>query len=229
MRHPIDINALPTTEDIKNSRRLIEVIEGEIRDLQARQNQLQAELEIHKPWIAPIRHPSFDILSYIFEYCGKEDWKTLLSIAAVSRFWRETILGYPRAWSFLNLKECDSDVLVELFFQRSGQCPLHVYLPDLRPFRMLSNVIDRLECLSIMAMDHDMKTLVFPNLKRFTVRENDFFIDLDAIDISHFPALRHLDCQARLGSGLDPTYEDVWSIAPLETLSIVSVPNPAWI
>ncbi|KIM22081.1 hypothetical protein M408DRAFT_29019 [Serendipita vermifera MAFF 305830] len=229
MRHPIDTNLVPTTEDIENSKYAIEEIEGEIRDLKARLSQLRRELDTHKAWIAPIRRLPFDILSYIFEYCSKQDWRSPLSIAAVSQVWRETILGSPRAWSYVDLRECHSDDLTSLFFQRSGQYLFHVYLPDNRPFKTLLSIVDRLECLSISAFISGMGGLSFPNVKRLSVRDGDTPIDLDAINSSRFPVLRQLACASDFTNDLHPLHEGSWSIAPLEILSIAVAPQSSWL
>lgn len=155
-----------------------------------------------------------------------------LSIAAVSRFWRETILRSPRAWSYLRLYQCDSDNLVALFFRRGGRCPLHTFLPDNRRFELLTNTIARLECLSIDTRTFIAETLVFPNVKRLSIRDDGATtnrISLDTVHISRFPVLRHLKCGSEFKHDLDSWSKSALNIAPLETLSIIVVPDPAWI
>jgi F-box-like len=73
-----------------------------------------------------------DILSIIFQTCAGLDWASPLEIAEVCRKWRTTVLATPRAWQFVNLDSNLPTKGVKIYFERSGQCPLHLCLPHHR-------------------------------------------------------------------------------------------------
>jgi len=77
--------------------------------------------------IAPVGVATFDVLSFIFEICAETDWRSALWIGCVSRHWRSVVLQTPRAWRLFDFSICNSDCR-DAYFERSGQCGLHIAL-----------------------------------------------------------------------------------------------------
>jgi hypothetical protein len=147
---PVDITALPTEQDLIDAPSTIKEVEIELQDAllaleqaKLRVNRIRQNLRERRAWIAPVRK----LLSIVFELCGEDSWKTPLLIAGVSRQWRDLVMATPRAWAFLDVHKCGDSELVKHFFNHSGQRPLHVFLNKSHPFTILSDIIERLECL----------------------------------------------------------------------------------
>jgi hypothetical protein len=176
---PVDITALPTARDLIYAQAAIKDVEIELKDAllaleqaQLRVARIKQNLWERRAWIAPIRKLTSDALSLIFEFCGKDDWRTPLLISEVSRSWREIVLATPRAWAFLCLHDFEiKHQLIYRFFSRSGHCPLHIYLSLATgyPAQILSGVEKRLKCLSTYMIDNYMEGRVFPILERLTL------------------------------------------------------------
>jgi hypothetical protein len=167
----------------------------------------------------------FDVLSYIFEICGEEDYRSAIKIAVVSRHWRYIVLATPRAWAFMDIKTCTDDEIVQLYFQRSGQQPLHICLPASRSFRLLTNVYDLLQCLSIHCRYGNLiKQVIFVNVTRLRIYGQDFPILVSLLSFSRFPALLHLSSENRWIIGTDGV-----DLPPLQSLSLVIGTGSSWL
>jgi hypothetical protein len=235
---PVDITALPTTQDLINAQSAINEVESELKDAllelekaQLRVNQIRQNLWERRAWIAPVRRLAPDVLSLVFEFCGEDSWQTPLRIAGVSRQWRDLALSTPRAWAFLDVHEClyDEDAeLIDHFFKHSGQRPLHVYLTKSQDLTILSSVIERLECLSIRNDFQMRENPAFPRLKRLSL--NDRGIAISDLEFTRFPALRELICKVLLGRDLTFALRSTkQAFPPLQVLSFATKTNTAWL
>lgn len=177
--------------------------------------EVQKEESLTRP-IAPL---PFDVLSPIFEFCGEDDWKMTLAIAAVSQTWRNAVLGTPRAWQFIDLKACSNQETVQRFIKRSGQLPLHLYFPAY--MSMIHDISHRLRCLSIYTIPRTSEVATLPNLKWLSVRDYRTLISYPEMYHTRFPSLRHFDCQSILILGpLSYGGNAPVAFPPLECLSI---------
>jgi hypothetical protein len=222
---PADTTARPTAGDMLNAKTAIEVVKAQLKDApialaqaKLRVSNIEKDLRERCAWISPVRKLPLDVLSIIFEICGEDDWKIMLRIAVVSRMWRGLALSTPRAWSFIDLKRCDDREMIQTFFERSGQLPLHIDLPATQSVRFLLNVAHRLECLLVERLDYDADQISFPKLRRLTLwgETNIGIASLSYLGLDRFPALRHLECALELFRGASTSS----GIAPLHTLSI---------
>lgn len=233
MWQPADLNALPTLQDIIHAKKEIDETEKELKAIQAavrRIPELKKKLSKCRAFIAPVRKLSFDVLSLIFEFCGEDEWKTAMKIATVSRKWRETILLTPRAWAFIDLKKCEDDYLIDLYFQRSGQLPLHLYLPDTRLLEEIFNIAHRLRCLALTSFRPQDDELIFPNVESFSIVDHGLSVKLYDINAARFPALRRFQCKPVLEYDETATSQgDRLTFAPLRTLSLDVYASRAWI
>ncbi|KIM28558.1 hypothetical protein M408DRAFT_23609 [Serendipita vermifera MAFF 305830] len=231
MWSPADIHAFPTPNDLEPAKEAIEEVESQIANttqlmaqtqlrLKALEKELEKELEIRKAWISPVRRVLDDVLSLIFEACGELHWKMPLCIAAVSRRWREIILATPRAWAYIQFNFPRRIEGLDQFFTRSGQCPLHVYLPHDEQLTLLSSVSHRLKSLSIGELPRNMDDIYFPYLNTLNIRNPSHYVDL--CDLNQlFPHLQVLKCM-RLGVRSNTELESWESIEtpPLKSLSL---------
>jgi hypothetical protein len=235
---PADITALPTAQDLIDAQSAIKEVKIELKaallaleQAQLRVNRIRQDLWERRAWIAPIRKLSSDVLSLVFEFCGEDNWKTPLRIAGVSKQWRNVVLATPRAWAFLDVHKCSGHGEAELlqhFFKHSGQRPLHVQLHRSQRLTILSDVIERLECLFINSDTLMDESPPFPKLERLLlgIRAR---IAASALQITRFPALRELTCELdiegdvpSMPGSLKPTFP------PLRVLS-VTTGDSAWL
>jgi hypothetical protein len=217
-----DFTLLPTTGDVIRAKNDIRMKERKLKDL-------EKDMEMLKAWISPIRRLNADILSIIFEMCGEDDCKTSLQIAAVSRNWRNVVLGTPRAWVFLDLKDEPKGNTVQIYFHRSGQRPLHLFLPRVMSFISLFDVSQRIQCLNIDFSVLYMDLPCFPDVERLVIRGEFEDVRLSNLSTDYFPALARLLCDSNIVNPSIPSSEATFPVlAPLHTLSIVADDRPAW-
>jgi hypothetical protein len=225
---PIDINALPSPEDVLNATNAIEQVENQLKEAlisleQARLRvaDLKKELQQRRAWLSPIRRLNFDTLCHIFEFMGEDDWKAPLRLASVSQSWRSIILRTPRAWSFLDLRRKQNSELTNLYLERSGQRLLHIGISRHASFSTLVSMNDRLQCLSIYTHP---EVIVFPHVTRLYIRQTDAVIFPASVTRKYFPALRHLHCKSKFFRA--PVFDLVddpgftYDLPPLETLAL---------
>lgn len=231
---PSDINALPTAEDVLNVKEAISELKRQIEIARSspeslvKVDVLQKELEGRLAWVAPWRRVPTDILSIIFEYCNREDWKSSLMLTAVSTRWRAIVLSTPRAWSYVDTKECKNYRIVRTYLDRGGQCPLHFYYPSRRSDIPVSKIAQRLHCLSIENMYiYEIVNSDFPNLECLSLQTGTTTSRLSRITSTRFPSLRHLICGS-LGSDSDSEWMPP-DFPPLTTLSIAVAIDLAWL
>jgi hypothetical protein len=166
-----------------------------------------------------------DILSIIFQFCAEDDWVSPLVIADVCRTWRTLVISTPRAWIHIDLNSLLPDKGIRLYFERSGQCPLHLCLPRTRSPTILTPVAHRIVCLNIRNISDPLKDIVFPVLVRLHVHLLDA-CPAALITTQRFPALRHFMLWNTTLSG--PLDEDTFP--PLLSLAVCASPiDRAWI
>ncbi|KIM27082.1 hypothetical protein M408DRAFT_24833 [Serendipita vermifera MAFF 305830] len=199
---PANKYGLPSENDIPRAREAIKQLKAEIElaslrvaEAQRYLDGLTDNLREREAWLAPIRRIPFDILSLIFTMASKMDWKTPMSLAGVSRVWRECILATPRAWSFIDIKQRDALRQLTLFLERSGNSLFHVSLDKCsgnQEYSAVSQMAKRIECLSLPAFSLDLPFTAFPLLTRLYLRDQRSGEDLLQLNTSRFPNLRKL-------------------------------------
>jgi hypothetical protein len=227
-----DHYCLPSKEEIRTIKSEIIALENEVIDAQKviaqtqlRIKQLNEQLNERKSRIAPVRKASFDILSSIFERCSEIDWKLPLTIAAVSRRWRETILHTPRAWCFIDISNLD-EALIHAYFERSGYCCLHIAVDSSYRVKLLTPVAHRIQCLVVPLLSIHLRDLTFPRLTRLRtplLGDIQDWCELATITSSRFPNLRHLELR-----NLALEADNCEQLPFLQTLSITAVNIVEW-
>jgi hypothetical protein len=235
MWSPADKSALPTPEELKKAK---EVINSVQRDLEsAMQSLAQAQLRVQivkkdleerKAWIAPVRRLTFDVLSMIFEWCAEIEWDSPLRIAAVSRTWRSIALDTPRAWSFPDLASLISNKSLNLFFERSRERPLHVFLPESRE-RDIISVAHRIHCLSFNYHSVPSQALVFLNLQQLSISGGPGVIPITAINRSSFPTLLQLVTVDAMFYHTAESINTNLSFPQLKSWSLLTSQSWAWV
>jgi hypothetical protein len=234
---PVDITVVPTAQDLIYAKSAIKKVEIELKDAllapeqaQRRVDRIKQDLWEQRAWIAPVRRLSSDVISLIFEFCGEDNWRTPLRIAGVSRQWRDIALATPRVWAFLDVHECSDAELVGHFFKHSGQRPLHVCLHESQCLTILSDVIKRLECLSIYNNSHMEEYPVFPKLKRFSLGKAGRRIEISDLCTTCFPALHELICAPVIEGNVTSTLRSMKPVLPpLQVLSVTTGWNTVWL
>ena len=239
MWKPADITAIPTNQDVINATSAIIELEGELEEArvtlkqaQLRVANLEKDLRLRRAWLSPVRRLNFDALSRIFEFVGEDDWTAPTRLGAVSRPWRDCVLGTPRAWSFFDLKVYRNPKMVELCLERSRPLLLHMGLSRHPMYTTVVSMSDRLQCLSIHRFPLDFGNIVFPHIKKLFIRSSEHKMRPSWITTARFPALRHLNSRAIFDLEYDyRSYQDLQfrlQVAPLHTLAIVVDKYWAW-
>ncbi|KIM27026.1 hypothetical protein M408DRAFT_24782 [Serendipita vermifera MAFF 305830] len=164
--------------------------------------------------IAPIKMLTFDVLSMIFEFCARNDWRSPLLLGSICRGWRATVLQTPRAWRFINQRYC-SKTLAYIYAERSQRCALHINLPAFSARECIKPIAHQVHCMRLHASAPKILKVNFANLARLEIaRWRRQSIDASLISASQFPSLRDLqvDTVPLSASGL-------LSFPPLERLS----------
>jgi len=156
MWSPANKSALPTPEELNKAKEAINSVQKDLENAmeslvraQLRVDILRKDVEERKAWVAPVRRLTFDALSMIFDWCADIEWDSAVRIAAVCRTWRSIALDTPRAWSFVELASKTSNQGIKMFFERSRERPLYVYLPGSRRFDLTSVAQDSLPLLQL--------------------------------------------------------------------------------
>lgn len=237
MYEPPDFTVLPTSNEILHSKDVIQQMGNTLMETMLdpkpapeRVAELEDHQEVLKAWIAPIKRLNDDILSLIFEFCGEDDPKMTLHISAVSRGWRQVVLATPRAWAYLNMSRCLHPPTVALFFKCSRSYPLHVNFDPWQCRAPISNVLDRIVCLSLVYHPHALTRATFPHVTRLWIHQyGRYFVRLSEMDTTVFPALRHFLCGAPITDNGIGEFTSPSGIAPLETLSLCMAEEPTWL
>jgi hypothetical protein len=69
-----------------------------------------------------------DVLGIIFEEHAKLEWRAPAIDGQVCRFWRQTVIGHPRAWCYIEIGNRASPTTsdVQLWLSRSRAAPLYI-------------------------------------------------------------------------------------------------------
>jgi hypothetical protein len=144
----------------------------------------------------------------------------------VSRLWREVILHTPRAWCFIDFRDLDASCL-DTYFERSGQCGLHLALANPYEVELLAPVAHRVQCLAFPFISAPLEpNITFPRLTRLRTPlfpDHQWFSDPAALIPSRFPNLRHLELRNVL---LDPP--NCQALSSLQTLKITIFDDDGW-
>jgi hypothetical protein len=231
LHESLDFAVLPTSNDILHVKEAIRKMENRLTEVMLDPKpaaeqvaKLEERLTVLRAWIAPIRRLNHDVLSIVFELCAQHSPKTTLRISAVSRRWRQVILGTPRAWIYLDLYLCYHKPTVELFCERSRPHLFHARFNLSLPGARMSNVSDRIVCLSLRYIPYKLR-VKFPNVTRLWIHHGPD-VRLSEINTTVFPVLRHFVCGSPIsGDGIGESTSPS-GIAPLETLSLIITDEP---
>ncbi|KAL1677370.1 hypothetical protein EV122DRAFT_178131, partial [Schizophyllum commune] len=95
--------------DINELSAQIEQAQAAVNDLIRRRDKRQAEIDLHRAVVAPVRILPTEVLSYIFELCMEEPpikpdaSKAPLLLCGICSRWREVALGTPTLWHNLHI------------------------------------------------------------------------------------------------------------------------------
>lgn len=165
-----------------------------------------------------------------------------VTMGAVCRTWRETILATPQVWSRITIDRHSEPEYILAFLDRSRRLPLHIKIPQdatVRQLEALSGATNRMFCLNVFA-NCPILQCDFPILERLEVlRELDCPTRIagieggeNALSHSRFPRLRHLHAFIKVsvprGGGLPsvdsrPYGTDIGSIMQLGTIGFPSL------
>ena len=159
------------------------------QDAQRLVKRLTKTIKKHKASVSPIHLLPNEILSSIFELCALDDWKSALRIGCVSRHLRNAILNTPRAWIFIHVDERKE--ISDLYFERSGQCRLHVRLST--GIALPKEVAHRIKCMTAEDLNGSDPATIFSSLVRLRVQEMVLLPKISEITTTSFPLLCHLD------------------------------------
>jgi F-box-like len=233
MWSPADKSALPTQKDLILAREAIWTIEGELELAQRRVQQLMAELDERRAWIAPIRKLSTEILSFIFVASAQDDWRSLLPISAVCGLWHNIALSTPRLWRFLELRDEDDPDLLKTYFEQSGQCLHHVKLLRQGQFTQLAEYADRIE--SIVSPDVppvEVSLPTFIKLASLRITSNEV-VNFYQLTRPRFPIVSHMELSGAIDGPYASAFGGVgYNFPPVKTLRLTSqsvARRPAWL
>ncbi|KIM28508.1 hypothetical protein M408DRAFT_23566 [Serendipita vermifera MAFF 305830] len=171
----------------------------------------------------PINILPLDVLSLIFEICGRWDWIDAVRISGVCRVWRQCVLSTPRAWAFLSLINGRNYPDIRRYLTLSACLPLHISLGVNQPFTRLSGETYRLHCLRIGYIQDPMSTLEFTALQTLIVD----IIYAPYVTETRFPLLQHLWCKS--GFLIPHKGGTVDTLPKLRTLSTSTDGSSVWI
>jgi hypothetical protein len=204
---PPSIQALPSKEEILQTKEEISFIELQLIEVQLKMEALQKSIAERKAWIAPIRKLPHDVLSQIFVEVSMDNWKAPLILQSVSRWWRDVVVGTPRAWTFIPLFECDVESrsdLVSIFIERGRNVALHLFAANHHCFPQMKMLASRIECMYLHMAFNSMKYFIpdeydFTRLERLYLRADTWSLSLSdlmfpsAWDMMQFPNPKSLE------------------------------------
>ncbi|KIM29322.1 hypothetical protein M408DRAFT_23092 [Serendipita vermifera MAFF 305830] len=212
-----DINALPTESDLVHARKAISALEEELNLAELRVEKLKEELKTLRIWITPIRRLPFDILSPIFTLCGEMDRKSPVSISAVCRAWRETVVNTPGAWFLVQVKSQKNTNLFGVYLARCRQRLLHATLQQVFQIPKLAPYAHGIQCIQVPDLQASMEDLCFPYLKSLRISSEASQIRLTQIAATHFPSMRHLQVAGTVVDQWDAPSVD---LPPIDSLTL---------
>jgi hypothetical protein len=105
---------LPTGNDIRHSKKIIEQLDRKIEDLEQTIGRLQVQLQEvqrkrtnYASYISPLRRLPTEILSEIITIYV-EDGEDILDVAGICSRLREVVLGMTAIWSDIKLRSFDT-------------------------------------------------------------------------------------------------------------------------
>jgi hypothetical protein len=208
---PSNIHALPSKGEIQQIKEEILSMELEIVEARLKIKALRKSVAERKAWIAPIRKLPYEILSHILVDVSMERWSAPLTLQSVCRWWREVVVGSPRAWAFIPLATYDYagfSELVSLFVERSRDATLHIYVRDHHFLPKMKALAHRIECMSIFTSLDPITCFIpgqydFTRLVRLHLSASNWSSDPNARfigsnwDMMHFPNLKILELDVR--------------------------------
>jgi hypothetical protein len=116
-----------------------------------------------------------DVLGIIFEEHGKLEWRAPAIDGQVCRFWRQTVIGHPRAWCYIEIGNrvhpTTSDV--QLWLSRSRAAPLYIDFKDHYLDKLAGLLRDhtiRIKSLRMSWAPYSLARQAFPQLEDLDVR-----------------------------------------------------------
>lgn len=213
----------PSPEEKRTIEAEIRALESEmgealalLQNTQRRIDDLTKRLYETKLRIAPIKMVTFDILSMIFEFCARNDWRSPLLVGSICRDWRATVLQTPRAWQFINTAYCSKE-LVCIYSERSQQRGLHINVPGLRHKECIKSISHQVYCMKLSASASEVLENDFTSLLGLRIAyRRGLSIDASLLSASRFPSLRDLRMYT-----IPLSKKALSSFPPLERLSVM--------
>lgn len=195
---------------------------------------LEKDIQYQKAWIGPVIRLNTDILYEIFVASSAMDWKAPVSLGSVCRFWRETILQFPRVWSFIETGRTNTmgSEDLERWLQRCGKVELHMRIdPGSQPeyVEKLLDYASQATCL-YNARDLSLNVRAFSHLEQLIVQLDAYgTIHFNQLlnSISQYPNLRNLHFHHILDAVITSSIQPLVDFPPLQNLHMSSA-IPQW-
>lgn len=189
-------------------------------------DELESELEHRKAWIAPVHRIPVELLSMIFVEAIFIDWRLLFVIGAVCRFWRQSLLGTPQAWSFMLLGLMRDVSCIPSILSRSAPYPINISIlskADTYLVSLLETHVERVRCIITPPETFKITRQSFLHLTTLVLRSSSGAISTRntrlLLDGRRFPQLRRLHC----GFVFDSVQGLIWhknNLPPIEELGL---------
>lgn len=175
---------------------------------------------------SPIDRLTWDVLSLIFEVCGRIDWIDAVTISSICRLWRQCVLSTPRAWCFLTISQRTAPRKIRHYLPFGSQQPLHVsLLNDMgKGLTIFTAEAHRLHCLSTYSIPEYLDVPKFPNLEILAVS----WIPAAFATEARFPSLQYFHCGGGFIDAQDVNI--ITSFPRMRTLSVgAAANNSTWV
>lgn len=213
----VDETVTATLADISELDLTISRLNAATTELERKRKALQCFIDGHKSLLNPVTRLPAEVLSQIFQQCIIVKWlekglhpyqpfdSTPLTIASVSRHWRNIALSTPRLWSALSLTLRPKDAkrhisLVSMWFSRSGNTPLSIHLQTYSNIRDIMRKLMKIFTSKFATWRHIHFKLPLPMIKSMSLSKSRLpmleTLKLDFWDRSDLSAPTDLFAQA---------------------------------
>lgn len=173
-------------------------------------DELELE-ESRRTWTIPVHHLPIEILSIIFVHIARITWKSPFVLGRVCRYWRESVLQTPEAWSMVKLNRIKPGLPISTILTRSEPYPVDLVIINYYDYHVLDLIPKlnrRIKYMSVIYQtfqtDHpftQLTTLVLIRPGGLTANGDPKAL----LDQKIFPNLRLLSC----GDALDAINGDI--------------------
>ncbi|KIM19976.1 hypothetical protein M408DRAFT_30769, partial [Serendipita vermifera MAFF 305830] len=99
-------------------------------------DELELE-ESRRTWTIPVHHLPIEILSIIFVHIARINWKSPFVLGRVCRYWRESVLQTPEAWSMVKLNRIKPGLPISTILTRSEPYPVDLVIINYYDYHVL--------------------------------------------------------------------------------------------